>query len=171
MTSTLDPAITDAWYHPIEAAVFSVSEPLPQVVVHVRGVRAMCRSQDGCSYMPTSNDTAVLNDVQVVDFEATFTGSGFGNETGGQGLVPPVSIGSVMCLPASYSWTENEIRCTLEAKLPPGEAIVKVCDHCDRPQLTAEMIELPLQECLFQAVLHSCVHPQSCHAVLILQRE
>lgn len=128
VTSTLDPAITDAWYYPIEASVFTVPEPKPQVVVHVSGVRAMCRSEAGCNYMPTSNDTAVLSDVQIVGSEATLTGSGFGAEAGGQGLFPAVSIGSVLCLPANTTWTDNEIRCTLETKLPPGMAIVKVCD-------------------------------------------
>lgn len=142
----MDPAITDAWHHPIEASVFSVPEPQPQVVVHVNGVRAMCGADAGCSYNPTATDVAVVTGVDIVDSEVTISGSGFGSQVGGQLRIPPVSIGSVLCLTENGAWTDSEIQCTLETKTLPGSSMVKVCG-CSEFSRTYGPYIVPIVSC------------------------
>lgn len=120
-------AITDAWYHPIDASVFSVPDEHPQVVVHSYGVRAMCLTQDGCHVSRSINDTPILTYVAVDGKMAVITGSGFGTDPGEGEFLLPVEIGSIECMRgANGTWTDTEIQCELESPLLPGYSVVKV---------------------------------------------
>ena len=99
--------------------------------MHVNGMRATCRSQDGCHYMPLSNHTAVISSVHIDGPDVVISGSGFGNETIDGQYVPPISIGTVLCASSVSSWTDTEIRCILDTELLPGTSIVQVCKQLD----------------------------------------
>lgn len=120
-------AVTDVWYHPIDAAVFSVPEVQPQVVVHSHGVRAMCLAPDGCHVSRSVNETPILTYVTVDGKAAVITGSGFGTDPGEGEFILTVEIGSIECMRGEHgSWTDTEVRCELESPLLPGYSVVKV---------------------------------------------
>lgn len=159
VSTVMVPAITDAWYYPIEGSVFSVPQTQPQIVVHVNGMRAVCHATDGCNYMPMSDHTPVLTAVQVNGNAVVITGSGFGSQAGDGEHIPPVSFGTVLCVTAASDWADTEIRCMLETQLLPGTSMVKVCEQigllsCDSVACSGQ---LPFRMCMAPLISGNCV--------------